>query len=165
MLKRLVRGLVAGSAPGVGIAVLLSRLGISWTAVAAYAAAAVVGAVAGLVAGTPVWHKGAKVEGALKAVVSAFIAAVVMFGIRKWLPVPVLDLGNVSGGRGPIGELPLIALPLIGTALAWVLEVDDAFGPDPAPAVRRRVIDETVAHDDEETAEEDSAERRSKQEN
>jgi hypothetical protein len=148
MLKRLVRGLFEGAVPGLAIALLLSSTALGFTAPVAYVAAALVGAITGLVAGTPVWRDGAKVEGGLKAVICAFIATVVLFGTRKWVGLAV-DLGALTGGRGAIGELPRVALPLIGVAIAWVLEIDDAFGPDPAPIFRQRVEDRAPVVEDE----------------
>jgi hypothetical protein len=122
MLKRLVFALLEGALPGVLAAFALSSVGAAGSALAVYAAAAAVGVLTGLLAGRPIWAKGAKVEGSLKAVVGLFISVTMLFGIRKWLP-------GVS--------VPWMVLPGIGVAYAIVLEIDDAIGADPPPAPRR----------------------------
>jgi hypothetical protein len=115
-----------------------------------YAAAAAVGILTAIVAGKPVWARAAKVEALLKAVVGAFIAVTSMFGIRKWLPGVTLDLSRIGAGAGAVGDLPRVALPLVGMALALVFEVDDAFGPEvsvhaPRP-MRAGSADSSEAH-------------------
>src|SRR6478609_1816771 len=132
MLKRLLLSLVEGAAPGLVVALGLSRLGVGFDgAVIAYASAAAVGALTGLVAGKPFWARDAKTEASIKAAAGAFIATVVLFGMRKWLGGVTVDLSALGAGRGAIGAVPEVALPVIGVALAVVLEIDDAFGADP----------------------------------
>lgn len=135
MLKRLVAALFEGVLPGAAVAYCLSRLGLE-TAATMYAAVALVGVLTGLVAGRPIWAKAAKIEASLKAVAGAFIAVVVLYALRKWLPAVHVDLSAVGGGAGAIGNVPWAFLPAIGVALALVLEIDDAFGGD-APAPQR----------------------------
>lgn len=137
MLKRLVFALLEGALPGAAAAFALSELGGGSSALAMYAAAAVVGVATGLLAGRPIWAKSAKVEGLLKAVAGLFISVTVLFGVRKWLPGVSVDLGAFGAGAGPVGDLPWVILPAIGVALAIVLEIDDAIGADPVPAPRR----------------------------
>lgn len=135
MLKRLVAAVLEGVLPGALVAFGLSKLGLDATW-ALYAAVAVVGVLTGLVAGRPVWARGAKTEALLKAVAGALIALVVLFGFRKWLPSVQVDLSAFGVGRGAIGSVPWAFLPSVGVALALVLEIDDAFGSDPAPPQR-----------------------------
>ncbi len=147
MMKRLLVGVIEGSIVGAALALALERTGLQGSPIAAYGAAAMTGIGDGLVAGNPIWRAGAKTEAGLKAIVGAFIAVTCLFGLRKWLPSVSADLSAFGAGRGAIGNLPLIALPLIGSALALVFEIDDAFGADPEAAVRRRVDRNSSARD------------------
>ena len=138
-MKRLVLALLEGALPGAATAFALSELGAANQAPAVYAAAAVVGILTGLFAGKPIWAKGAKVEGSLKAVAGLFISVTMLFGVRKWLPGMSLDLAALGAGVGPVGSQPWVILPAIGVAYALVLEIDDAIGADPVPTPPRRV--------------------------
>jgi hypothetical protein len=159
MLKRLLAGFLEGGLAGTLVAFLLARLALSWDATAVvYAATAVVGVLTGLVAGKPIWARAAKTEASIKAVAGAFIAVVTMFGIRKWLPGATLDLSSVGAGAGPIGHTPFVALPLVGTALALVFEVDDAFGAEETTPRHRAPA---APHVDEEEELDEPSERRS----
>lgn len=135
MLRRLLAALLEGAIPGAVVAYGLERLGLR-TPATMYAAVAVVGVLTGLVAGRPIWARAAKTEAALKAAAGAFIAVVVLYALRKWLPAVSVDLTAFGGGAGAIGSLPWAFLPAIGVALALVLEIDDAFGAEPAPPRR-----------------------------
>jgi len=130
MLKRLVLGVLEGAAPGVLVALVAEQVGQGWGGAVAYLAAVAVGVVTGLVAGKPFWAPGAKVESLLKAASGAFLALIVMYGTRKWLGDVVLDLSAIGAGSGALGDLPRVVLPLIGVAIAFILEIDDRFGAD-----------------------------------
>ncbi|HVW24798.1 MAG TPA: hypothetical protein VHC69_05480 [Polyangiaceae bacterium] len=145
MLKRLLAALFEGVIPGAAVAYGLGRLGLR-TPATMYAAVAVVGVLTGLIAGRPIWARAAKTEAALKAAAGAFISVVVLYALRKWLPAVSVDLTAFGGGAGAIGSLPWVFLPGIGVALALVLEIDDAFGADPAPPRRVRA-DAPVMHE------------------
>jgi hypothetical protein len=140
MLKRLVVSLFEGSLAGAVTAFVLSRL-VEGTpaALLMYVAAAVTGAMAGLVAGKPIWTRAAKLEGLLKAVAGVFMAVTVLFGMRKWLPGVTVDLTHFGAGSGAVGSVAWAALPLIAVAISMVLEIDDAFGPETAEPPRKRV--------------------------
>ena len=135
MLKRLEAALLEGVLPGAAVAFGLSKFGLGgpW---AFYAAVALVGVLTGLVAGRPIWAKGAKTEGLLTALAGAFIAVVVLFGLRTWLPSFDVDLSTFGAGHGALGSVPWAFWPVVGVALAVVLEIDDAFGSDPEPPRR-----------------------------
>lgn len=142
MLKRLLAALLEGAVPGAAVAYALSRLGVE-TAATMYAAAALVGVLTGLIAGRPIWARAAKIEAGLKATAGAFIALVVLYALRKWLPNVRVDLGAFGAGAGAIGSVPWASLPAIGVALALVLEIDDAFGADPPAPPRVRAATES----------------------
>jgi hypothetical protein len=130
MLKRLALGVLEGAAPGLLVALVAEQVGQGWGGAVAYLAAAAVGVATGLVAGKPFWAPGAKVESLLKAVSGAFLALVVMYGVRKWLGGVVLELSAIGAGAGALGDLPRVVLPVTGVAIAFVLEIDDRFGAD-----------------------------------
>jgi hypothetical protein len=137
MVKKVVLGVVEGALIGGIVFFALLRLHAGWTPVVAYTAAALVGALVGAVAGKPIWAREAKLEGLLKSLAGAFIAGTAMYGARKWLTGFHVNLGALGGGAGPIGQVPAAVLPMIGTGLGFVFEVDDALGGDGEPPRRR----------------------------
>src|SRR5579863_4587293 len=127
MLKRLLSGIVIGLVlGGLAAAALVKGLGMLLFAatgagtVTAYLAALATGAVVALIAGKPIWAKGAWIEVGLKAFFGSLLAAGGMFALRKW---GVTTLNLSSFGAGPdlptaIGYLPAVALPVIATVLS-----------------------------------------------
>ncbi|MEB2313907.1 MAG: hypothetical protein OZ921_14775 [Sorangiineae bacterium] len=137
MVKRLVVGLVKGLVTGAVVAALLvfaMHLTTFGGAVFAYATAAVTGVLVGFVAGRPIWQHGARIEAGLKAFAGALLGAGAMFALRRWLPVE-LDLASLGVGKGLLGELPAVSLPLVATALAVIFELDNT-GDDGAEPKR-----------------------------
>lgn len=127
MVKRLVVGLVKGLVTGAVVAALLVQglhLASFGGALLAYVAAVVTGVLVGLVAGKPIWSKGARIEAGLKAFAGALLAAGAMYAIRRWLNMHV-DLTALSAGAGALGELPATSLPLLATVLAVIFELDN----------------------------------------
>lgn len=153
MVKKVALGLFEGALLGGVVFFALLRLHAAWSPLVAYAAAALMGALVGAVAGKPIWAREAKLEGLLKSLAGAFIAATAMYGARKWLIGVHVNLEAFGWGAGPIGQVPGAALPAIGAGLGFVFQIDDAFGGDGDPP-RRRVADappapRDVAEDDE----------------
>jgi hypothetical protein len=129
----LLKGALVGGLLG---AVCIYGLGMPVVAAwLAYLGAVLAGALTGLVAGRPIWAKGARIEAGLKAGAGALLAAAGMFAIRKWLGVS-LDLGAL--GHGVIGDLPIVAFPMVATALALFFEIDNT-GGEPEPPKKTRV--------------------------
>jgi hypothetical protein len=137
MLKRLLVGLVLGVVIGGVVAgAVVKGLGvISFTATGgawggpalAYLAAIATGVLAGLVAGKPIWAKGAWIEVGLKAFFGSLLAAGAMFALRKWGNVFV----NLQGlGSGTLGDLPATSLPIISTVLSIFYELDNTDAPE-----------------------------------
>lgn len=167
MARRAVIGLVKGLLLGGVIAlVLVKGLGVAtFGALLAYPIAVLVGVLAGFVAGRPIWDREGRIEATLKAVVGAIVGAGLMFAMRKWLN-PSLDLG--SFGAGGLGELPVVSLPLIATALSVFFELDNTGEPaDDKPRVvsdgkKARVDDALGEHEleDEVVAEPREAKRK-----
>ncbi len=130
MLKRLlvglVIGIVAGAALGFGLMQLLAN---PMSGALGYAFAAVTGVLVGLVAGKPIWAKGALVEAGLKAFIGALLACGLLFGLRF---VP-LTLPAIAGARAAqLGEHAFGALTVVATLLAVFYEVDNTGGDEPA---------------------------------
>lgn len=140
MVKKIVLGLLEGALAGTIVSLALMRLHAAWSPMVAYAAAALVGAAVGAIAGKPIWGREAKLEGLLKSLAGAFIAVTAMYGTRKWLGGFQVDLAAFGWGAGPIGEVPAAALPMIGAGLGFVFQIDDAFGSEGEPP-RQRVAD------------------------
>jgi hypothetical protein len=143
MLKRLLIGLVKGVLLGAVLGlVLVKGLGVATMGVwAAYLLAVVTGVLSGLVAGKPIWAAGARIEAGLKALVGALLGAGLMYVVRRWLGLH-LDLGQL--GQGSVGQLPIVSLPLIATALSMLYELDNTGDEDdeakpPAAAEKKRV--------------------------
>jgi hypothetical protein len=134
MAKRLLIGLVLGTVlGGVVAAILVQGLGI-WSfaasgAVFAYLAAAVTGAIAGLVAGKPIWAADGKIEAGLKAFFGMLLSLGAMFAIRQWVHVN-LDLTMIKAGAGEIGDLPAASLPVIAALLSGFFELDNSGSSD-----------------------------------
>ncbi len=167
MLKRLLFGLVKGVLVGGLLGLLLVKgLGLTaFGAILAYLFAVLAGVLTGLVAGKPIWAKGARIEAGLKAFVGALLGAGVMFILRKWVPVH-LDLG--AFGNGVLGELPIASLPVVATGLALLYEIDNTGGDEPEEAEgakSKKRVDAGAAPEEESLEEalerEDAEQRRS----
>ena len=140
MLKRLVFGLVigilVGGAAGYGLFQVLP------TAMAGgfgFVFAALVGVLVGLVAGKPIWAKGAAIEAGLKAIIGAALGCAILFGLRfLGFSVPAMaGIGEAVVGRHPVGSLLAIA-----TVLAVFYEIDNSGGgeeQDKNAPTRKRV--------------------------
>lgn len=128
MFKRLLTGIVLGVLVGAVVAAgIIKGLGFVTFDVAggpwvAYAAAIVTGVFAGLLAGKPIWAKGAAIEVALKGAFGVALAAGLMFALRRWGDMSV-NLGPL--GTGGLGDLPAASLPIIGTLLSVFYEIDN----------------------------------------
>lgn len=126
MVGRFILGLFKGVLVGAVVAaVLVKGLGIvTWGAPIAYVAAVVTGLLTALVSGKAIWVRDAGVENAIKAVAAVLIGSVGMYAVRKWLPYQV-DLSALQAGAGKLGDLPAAALPMVGTLLALMFEIDN----------------------------------------
>jgi hypothetical protein len=137
MVRRLLVGLVLGVViGGIVAAAVVKGLGVtsfvaSGGPALAYIAAIVTGVLAGLVAGKPIWAKGAWIEVGLKAFFGSLLAAGAMFALRKWGAVSV----NLAAlGSGTLGDLPVTSLPIISTVLSVFYEADNTDPPPEAEA-------------------------------
>ena len=139
MLKRLVLGLVLGVLVG-GLAGygLFQVLPTAMAGGLGYVFAAVVGVLVGLVAGKPIWAKGAQIEAGLKALIGALLGCAILFGLRfLGFTVPaVAGIGEAVVGRHPVGSLLAISV-----LLAVFYEIDNSGGDeeDKNAPTRKRV--------------------------
>lgn len=127
MLKRFIVGLVLGAVIGAVVAaVLVQGLGMVAfsSGVFAYLAAAAAGAIAGLVAGKPIWAADGRIEAGLKAFFGVLLSLGGMFVLRQWGHLHV-DLGALKAGSGDLGDLPAASLPIISAVLSAFFELDN----------------------------------------
>jgi len=130
MIGRLIKGIFLGLfIGGLAAAALIKGLGVTGFEAdhfnfLAYAVALGTGAVAGLIAGKPIWADGAGIEAILKTVFGALLGAGGMFLLQKF-PGPDLDLTKLGLGSAAIGHLSVVALPAIATLLSIFFEVDN----------------------------------------
>jgi len=128
MLRRLLVGVLKGTLIGGLVASLwVYGLGIPLVVgVLGYVAAILTGVFAALVAGKPIWARGAWIEVLLKSVVAALLGAGVMYAFRSWLDAAI-SVGPL--GEGLLSTLPFVMLPLLATVLAVFFEVDNTDEP------------------------------------
>jgi hypothetical protein len=148
MLRRLILGLVLGLVAGGAVAFGLVRLGeVSFASgggeAVAYLSAAVAGALTGAIAGKPIWASGAKIEAGLKSFFGAVLALGAMFALRRWGAGIVSPDVSALGGDGvlPIGEVPMMSLPLVAGVLGGLFGLDNTDEPkrDETAGARKRV--------------------------
>lgn len=128
MLRRLLLGLLKGLLIGglVG-SLLVFGLGLPlMVGFLSYLAAIFTGVCTALLAGKPVWARGAWIEVLLKSVAAAVLGFGVLYGVRNWLDT-TLSVGPL--GQGSVSELPLVMLPLVATILAVFFEIDNTDEP------------------------------------
>src|SRR5271165_4338682 len=78
-LVGLLKGLLVGGATSYGLFVVFPSVMAGFLG---YLFAALVGVLTGLIAGKPIWSKGASIEASLKAVFGAILGAGILFGLR-----------------------------------------------------------------------------------
>ena len=126
MGKRLGLGLLIGLLVGgvLGYA-LLQLMGDPMGGLLGYAFAATVGVLVGLLAGKPIWAKGAAVEAGLKAGIGALAACLLLLGLR-YIPISIPALAMIPGAR--LGYHALGSLMAVATVLAIFYELDNTDG-------------------------------------
>lgn len=159
MLKRLILGLVKGLAIGgaLGAALFFGVQSVQQggvAGVAAYGLYALIGALAGVLAGKPPWLKGAWVESLLKGLFGLAVGAGLFALASRFLggqnPVMVPAFGG--GAEMALFKHPLLMAPGIATIYAMLVELDNTgeVEPEPKSGVRIRSIDDIKVDEDEE---------------
>lgn len=163
MLKRLLVGLVLGVVIGglLGYG-LFQVLPTVMTGVLGYAFAAATGVLVGLVAGKPIWAKGAQIEAGLKAFVGALLSMGILFGIR-FIGLTIPAVAGIPAAE--LGHHAIASLMAISTVLAVFYEIDNT-GGDEEEGDKKRVAPEkariAAGEDDELLDEEESAQKKGK---
>lgn len=136
MLRRLLLGVLKGILIG-GLVGSLWVFGLGlplMTGFLSYLAAIFTGVCAALLAGKPVWARGAWIEVLLKSIAAAVLGFGVLYAVRNWLDT-TLSAGPL--GQGSFSELPLVMLPFVATVLAVLFEVDNTDEPTTEPPADR----------------------------
>jgi hypothetical protein len=128
MFKRLIVGLVIGLVLGglLGYGLFQVLPGVM-AGVLGYAFAAATGVLVGLVAGKPIWAKGAAVEAGLKAFVGALLAMGILFGIR-FIGVTIPAIAELPAAE--LGRHPITSLGAIAVLLSVFYELDNTGGDE-----------------------------------
>ncbi len=163
-LKRLVVGLVIGLLIGGGLGFGLAQVSAGlMTGAFGYALAAMVGVLTGLIAGKPIWAKGAQIEAGLKAFVGALLGAGLLFGLR-FVPLSLPSLAGVPGAE--IGRHAVASLAAVAMLLGIFYEVDNTDSPEEPATEKKRIAsgDKTRVADDatDEELEEPAAKKKGK---
>ena len=134
MLKRLFLGLVLGVVLGglLGYG-LFQVLPDAMTGVLGYPFAAAAGVLVGLVAGKPIWAKGAAIEAGLKAFVGALLSMGILFGL-SYAPLPIPAFAGLPAAA--LGKHAVLSLTAITTLLAIFYELDNTGGAEGPPKKR-----------------------------
>ena len=148
MLRRLLFGLLKGGLLGAALgALLVFGLGVPALAgFGGYLAVMLTGVLVALVAGKPIWEKGAWVEVLLKGVVAALLSAGAFYVIAHYVTGTAATADLV-----PFGQQPLFVLPGVATLLAMLFEADntkDDGPPDPSEKKRVDMADNVFEEDD-----------------
>ena len=145
MLFRLVLGLLKGIVIGGLVGFGLAKLGMAApSALFAYLAASLVGALVGLIAGKPIWAADGRIEAGLKAVFGALLATGLMALARNFLGFAMpIDLGSLAAANQSLGEtsaqgtfggLAIVSLAMVAGVLGAFYDADNT----PAPADEKK---------------------------
>lgn len=150
MLLRLLIGIMKGLALGGLVGFALANMGFAAPgAPVAYLAAAVTGALVGLIAGKPIWaslnDSQARIEVGLKAVFGALLAMGLMWLTRSFVGIGIpFDLGAVAvanpslqetAAHGTVGGLAITSLALVAAVLGGFYDADNT--PEPKEEKKR----------------------------
>lgn len=139
MLKRLIVGIILGVVIGGLLGFGLFQLWpTAMSGALAYAFAAATGVIVGLVAGKPIWAKGAQIEAGLKAFVGALLSMGILFGVR-YLGVTIPEVAGIPAAE--IGRHAIGSLLTISTLLAIFYELDNT-GGDEEEGDKKRIAPE-----------------------
>lgn len=137
MLRRLLIGMLKGLLIGGAVGAAL-HFGLGQTSIASalnYPLYGLVGALAGIFAGRPPWHEGARVATILKGVFGLLLGfglyALAAAFLKGAFPIA---LPNVPATAN-FAQIPLVFAPSVAALYAALVEIDDG-GENPEPAAR-----------------------------
>lgn len=134
-MGRILLGLLKGGVVGAAIAYLASRLGIV-SGTLALLMYGVVGAVAGLVCGKPLWRQETLFTPLLKAIFGFGVGVGATLIARKFLSGVTLPIAAIPGAADhPFPDVPLLLGPAIGILYGSLIELDDG-GAAVAPSAK-----------------------------
>jgi hypothetical protein len=131
-MGRILLGLLKGGAVGAAFGYLAIRMNIAsgTTALLLYG---VIGAVAGLVCGKPLWRQETLFTPLLKAIFGLGVGIGATLLARKFLSgvhVPIAAIPGATEHAFP--DVPMLLGPAIGFLYGALIELDDAGGSEPA---------------------------------
>jgi hypothetical protein len=129
LLFGLLKGIVLGALIGYGLA----AAGVAVpSALIAYPVAAGLGMLLALVAGKPIWAKGARIEVGMKAAAGALVVPGMLWLIRRFLTMGVpFDLPSKLGfepSGATLGMFGMTGLAMAGAVLAGFFDADNQPG-------------------------------------
>jgi hypothetical protein len=127
-MVRVVLGLLKGGAVGalIGWGALKLGIGAGAAAVACYA---LIGGLAGIIAGKPPWKQDTFWTSALKGLFGLVVGIALYFGARRLLGGTHAAFTTAWGiPDRPLVEVPLLLGPIIGAAWGIFVEIDDSVG-------------------------------------
>ena len=132
-MGRILLGLLKGGIVGAAIAYLASRIGLV-TGTIALLMYGVIGAVAGLVCGKPLWRQETLFTPLLKAVFGFGVGIGAALIARKFLSGVTLPIAAIPGAADhPFPDVPLLLGPVIGILYGSLIELDDGTTAVPPP--------------------------------
>jgi len=131
-MGRILLGLLKGGVIGAVIAYLAERAGIT-SGTLALLVYGVIGAVAGLVCGKPLWRQDTLFTPLLKAIFGFGVGVAATFVARKFLSGVTLPIAVIPGAADhPFPDVPLLLGPAIGILYGSLIELDDGGASAPA---------------------------------
>jgi hypothetical protein len=131
-MGRVILGLLKGGLVGAALGTAALKLGIAsgFLAVVVYA---LIGGLAGIVAGRPPWRQDTIWTTVLKGIFGALVGGAFYWGARKLLGgAHVAFAGRLGLPDRPLVELPALLGPLVGALWGIFVEIDDSIGAKPA---------------------------------
>jgi hypothetical protein len=124
-MGRILLGLLKGGIVGAAIAYLAGRIGLV-TGTVALLMYGVIGAVAGLVCGKPLWRQETLFTPLLKAIFGFGVGIGATLIARKFLSGVTLPIAAIPGAtEHPFPDVPLLLGPAIGILYGSLIELDD----------------------------------------
>jgi hypothetical protein len=127
-MGRILLGLLKGGVIGAVVGYLAGRAGIASGPIA-FGVYAVVGAVAGLLCGRPLWRQDTLWTPLLKAIFGLAVGAGLFLVSRKFLNGVHIPIAAIPGAsEHALPEVPALLGPAIGMVYGAFVELDDAGG-------------------------------------